>query len=409
MQLRAARWFLWLATALLFCPFSSASAASGGVEPESTTLSGYYKQGISLVGPNWDYEGNFQQFITNSGSAGYPVSWKLHSGYQVMWSCRMGQVPVWNDGGFAQCRVSVCASGLTLAGDGLCYPPMVCSRGDEVSLIWKVGWAVSDSKGGYTDDQGGKWSAKGTAVPPTSACYSGCQLEGAVWASPDALYLDPAGSGNTRALLQGVNYAATGATCNGSDPQRDIAGPPPDSNYQPPKGDTPPTSGGLTGNGAAGSSGSGGSGGGSGGSGTGTDKPGSVTGSSTTTHADGSKSTTEINLELKMPQEKFEGSPDGTKATDAYGAALDALQSKLGNDVAGVANSYGINLGLPSWLTASNGSCAPTTFGSIHGESVTLDWCPAVPYARAASGVIWMIGMFFAFLALIRRTTAAVG
>lgn len=408
MQLRAARWLLWLAAALFLFSGSHAFAATGGQPPASTVETSTWKSGFNTIGPVLTQE--LKDYVV-SLAAGRPYMFTYAPAFGGWgWGiCQVGQQIV--DVGVTafRCRVSVCASGLSLAGDGLCYPPMVCSRGDEVSLIWKVGWAVSDSKGGYTDDQGGKWSAKGTAVPPSSACYSGCQFEGAVWASPDALYLDPAGSGSTRALLQGVNYAATGATCNGSDPQRDIAGPPPDSNYQPPKGDTPPTSGGLTGNGAAGSSGSGGSGGGSGGSGTGTDKPGSVTGSSTTTHADGSKSTTEISLELKMPQEKFEGSPDGTKATDAYGAALDALQSKLGNDVAGVANSYGINLGLPSWLTASNGSCAPTTFGSIHGESLTLDWCPAVPYARAASGVIWMIGMFFAFLALIRRTTAAVG
>ena len=57
---------------------------------------------------------------------------------------------------------------------------------------------------------------------------------------------------------------------------------------------------------------------------------------------------------------------------------------------------------VPSWF--GSGSCTPFSFGDIHGVPFTINHCVAVPYAQGAATFMWVVGTFFAVLALVFRS-----
>jgi hypothetical protein len=60
---------------------------------------------------------------------------------------------------------------------------------------------------------------------------------------------------------------------------------------------------------------------------------------------------------------------------------------------------------VPGWF--NSGSCTPFQFGDIKGESLRIDYCVALPFARAVSTFMWVVVTFFAITGMVSRTVGA--
>lgn len=56
----------------------------------------------------------------------------------------------------------------------------------------------------------------------------------------------------------------------------------------------------------------------------------------------------------------------------------------------------------PSWF--GSGTCQPFSFGDFMGQAFTINHCVAAPYAQGAASFMWVVGTFFAILALVFRS-----
>lgn len=73
---------------------------------------------------------------------------------------------------------------------------------------------------------------------------------------------------------------------------------------------------------------------------------------------------------------------------------LDRIKNKGDKDT-----SWGV---FPSWFRT--GSCQPWNFGAFGATTLSIDYCPAVPYAQAAASFMWLVVTFFAVTGMVSRT-----
>ena len=284
-----------------------------------------------------------------------------------------------------------------------------CNQGQESDLLFRVGWGQYYSGSGGTIEVEGGHSV--TPLPPIKKapgdiCQNGCS---AFMTTTNDQYVDLSTESNgTVEILQESTYYFTGGVCNEGPPNTDLNGDRPDLGDGDGPGDTD-----------------------SGDPGDGNDDPPGIPPS-------------KPNKPPKPDQDNDQGGPGGQggansgnddndqEPTCGYGDlppcntridetgtphdAGDRMETnKLNNEYTKLDNalddiskksdkdtSWGVT---PGWF--QSGSCSPFQFGDIKGQAFRIDYCVAMPYARAVSTFLWVVVTFFAITGMVSRTVGA--
>lgn len=371
----------------------------------------YTSGGYSYMVSNWNYNGGQYCELIRIGGSHKPL--KV---YDTVMACPANSAEV---GG--QCR---CAADFVEDG-GQCWAGCDDKEDQLSNRMVQTGWArwYPDGTGQVPLQSGGTANVlSGPAAAPATICSGGCRMRkiGGVldnWVESGSI------AGQTVPMYSEFQYQFTGGIC-GADPDftGTVAGPrPPDGGASGPAagdggkgdpgqatdpGDKPGTSGSGQGGGAGEGSGSGpGSGeGGAAGSGAGPGKGGGI----------GGGIVNDNNAERLCGVGDL---PPCNTLIDETGTATDGGErmstedlnhemTKLDNVLPGIYErgdkdtSWGV---VPAWFDSA--SCTPWDFGEfIGGINLTVDYCPAVPYAKGAASFMWLVVTFFAVLALVFRS-----
>lgn len=299
--------------------------------------------------------------------------------------------------------------------DNLCEAKM----GQETTLQFKLGWAMyfNNPDGGTirTADGGSVTPIPPMGKPPFEICQAGCVAVGGSTSS-HGQFADMSTLANGHVQIVEVrDYSFNGKECT-NNTDTDLSGSNPGSDGGQPGG----------GDGGDGDDGDGGdSGGGSGG-----DPPGggnqNPPGTPPAPNPDGGDpgdgpggGSGGNNDQITEAQCGVAGKPPCTAQIDETGTPtgpgdkmnrdnIDRQYDKLKDGLSSIWNrsdkdtSWGV---VPNWF-ASTG-CTPWSFGDIKGVGFTIDYCPAVPYAKGATTFMWVVVTFFAVLAMVGRTVGA--
>ena len=294
--------------------------------------------------------------------------------------------------------------------------------GEAQMLQFKLGWAMyyNNPDGGTirTSDGGSVTPVPPMGKPPFQVCLGGCAAVGGSTSS-QGQYADLATLANQHVqIVENREYAFNGKECTSDGPETDLSGENPGAD-------------GDNGGGGDGDGDGDGGGGDDGGGGGGDDNPGGGSqdppGTPPKPKPDGGEpgdgpgggsggnndpqSEAACGVAGKPPcntQIDESGTPTGPgdkMNRDNIDRQYDKLKDSLGSiwNRSDKDTSWGV---VPDWF-ASTG-CTPWSFGQLKGGvALTIDYCPAVPFAKGATTFMWVVVTFFAVVAMVGRTVGA--